>query len=111
MIIIAKSDLTIFKKGHDIGMNVAIDILKNKFAEAVKEIGEDFKLINEGAKRVDVEKYPMEEIQDIVQSHWSQVMTELDDYIDTDCLEIEIKLTYESFDEGFKLEFNQSREE
>ena len=33
-----------FKEGQDIGMQVAIDILKHKFDEAVKEIKENFKI-------------------------------------------------------------------
>lgn len=33
-----------FKEGHDMGMKVAIDILKYKFDEAIKEIEEDFKI-------------------------------------------------------------------
>lgn len=33
-----------FKEGHDMGMQVAIDILNQKFDEAVKEIEENFKI-------------------------------------------------------------------
>lgn len=34
-----------FKKGHDMGMRVAIDILKHKFDEALEEIVKNFKLV------------------------------------------------------------------
>lgn len=33
-----------FKEGHDMGMQVVIDILKHKFDEAVKEIKDNFKI-------------------------------------------------------------------
>lgn len=50
-----------------------------------------------------MEKYPFKEMQSILQKHWQEMMTELDDYIDTDFLNIDIKLLYEFFDEGFEL--------
>jgi hypothetical protein len=50
-----------------------------------------------------MEKYPFKEMHSIMQKHWQEMMTELDNYIDTDFLNINIKLLYEFFDEGFEL--------
>ena len=55
-----------------------------------------------------MKEYPIEEIKGIVEESWSKMMTEIDDHINTDFLEIDIKLKYNSFGEGFELKFSNS---
>lgn len=52
-----------------------------------------------------MKEYPIEKIKEIIRGYWSEMMSELDDYVNTDYLDINIKLKYEEFDDGFKLEY------
>ena len=58
-----------------------------------------------------MKEYPIEEIKGIVEESWSKMMTEIDDHINTDFLEIDIKLNYNFFGEGFELKFSNSRDD
>ena len=45
----------------------------------------------------------VEEIKRIIEKHYSKIMTEFDENINTDCLDLEIKVRYDDFYSGFEL--------
>ena len=45
----------------------------------------------------------IEEIKRIIEKHYSEIMTELDENINTDCLGLEIKVKYDDFYSEFEL--------
>lgn len=54
-------------------------------------------------------EYQVKEIKEIIEKHWSEMMSELDNYVNTDYLDINIKLRYDEFDEGFELELREAK--
>ena len=45
----------------------------------------------------------VEEIKRIIERHYSEIMTELDESINTDCLDLEIKIKHNDSYNGFEL--------